>query len=598
MGICLSIDAAAAWAADDDGRNVLDDRPAARDDAAKKTDAEIQTLINQLGDPEPEVRNNAAKALRERGAVVKRALLKATESPRPAIADAAQALLAEIPWSEPGDSAAIKTALSNYGSLEPAERAVRLRALATTSTRPGGLAGQRKATLRVLSQEHAPEVAWLVLPFINPDASWAEPIKQIDEATASSALLLFKARHLQQVGQQEQALALMQRTIDLESREPTTSVQNVYPATAKLTQNDRRQRRYAKAAERLRTLLQRGDDSSAPAINEMEESLLELQTRFGPLPGFAGDLTRDTSPTGGVRQAVALAAICERVGTGIGPLLLDAALADRPNEDNVAKATRLVEAGNMLAKLGAAEKAIPVLERVSAMAGDDLATNELAVRAGEADLRLHDLYAQTERYLKAATHLELAIARLQMQFEAVRANGERTAIPMAELQARIHWNYFKHAEQQKDTAAMQDRAKQILATGSDSSSIFLDVLPTLEQTNTPAEVDEYFNRVYAAADAQLKAQPDDASNYNEVAWLCARAGRRLDEALKLSTEAVKRKPDEAAFLDTLAEAQFRVGKIKDAIASEEKALQSRPDDTFMQEQLARFKQAATTRPSN
>ena len=51
-------------------------------------------------------------------------------------------------------------------------------------------------------------------------------------------------------------------------------------------------------------------------------------------------------------------------------------------------------------------------------------------------------------------------------------------------------------------------------------------------------------------------------------------------------------PENAAYLDTAAEAHFRNGDAKGAVRMETRALELRPNDAFMQEQLARFKRAA------
>jgi hypothetical protein len=60
------------------------------------------------------------------------------------------------------------------------------------------------------------------------------------------------------------------------------------------------------------------------------------------------------------------------------------------------------------------------------------------------------------------------------------------------------------------------------------------------------------NQLVATGEADPGAQ-------NDLAWLCARCGERLDEAVKLAKAAVGSSPDTAAYLDTLAEAQYRAG---------------------------------------
>ena len=53
------------------------------------------------------------------------------------------------------------------------------------------------------------------------------------------------------------------------------------------------------------------------------------------------------------------------------------------------------------------------------------------------------------------------------------------------------------------------------------------------------------------------------------------------------------RPDNAAYLDTLAEAHFRLGNAQKAAELEERVLRARPNDPFLQAQLTRFRAAAT-----
>jgi tetratricopeptide (TPR) repeat protein len=83
---------------------------------------------------------------------------------------------------------------------------------------------------------------------------------------------------------------------------------------------------------------------------------------------------------------------------------------------------------------------------------------------------------------------------------------------------------------------------------------------------------------------------------NNLAWLLARSDVNLDEALKLATRAIELDPENAAFLDTAAEANFRAGNAPEAMRLEQLALEQNPDDGFMTRQLERFR-SATTQPA-
>jgi hypothetical protein len=51
-------------------------------------------------------------------------------------------------------------------------------------------------------------------------------------------------------------------------------------------------------------------------------------------------------------------------------------------------------------------------------------------------------------------------------------------------------------------------------------------------------------------------------------------------------------PDNAAFVDTLAEAQFQNGNYAEAARLEAQVVRARPTDRFLQEQLRKFEAAA------
>jgi predicted Zn-dependent protease len=75
---------------------------------------------------------------------------------------------------------------------------------------------------------------------------------------------------------------------------------------------------------------------------------------------------------------------------------------------------------------------------------------------------------------------------------------------------------------------------------------------------------------------------------NSIAWLCVRCGQHLDEALRLAEGAVALDPDNPALLDTAAEANFRLGKAERAVKLESRAVELRPEDSFLREQLQKF----------
>ncbi len=223
-------------------------------------------------------------------------------------------------------------------------------------------------------------------------------------------------------------------------------------------------------------------------------------------------------------------------------------------------------------------------------AGED--TEGLEVIAPNGDLRLFDLAARLDLDDQAANHLDRALDKL----------GPDNGLTLTRGQATESWNYedarttaiwyrYKGAIARKDQVAADTIAKDLLDRKSPDMAIFLDVLPTLEKIAKSEEVDAYFDKVYEHQQAKMTASPDEPVHKNDLAWLAARSGRKLTEALGFAEAAVKAKPDSAAYLDTLAEVKFRLGLIDEAIKLEERAIELDPKEPFMKEQLERFKKA-------
>lgn len=77
---------------------------------------------------------------------------------------------------------------------------------------------------------------------------------------------------------------------------------------------------------------------------------------------------------------------------------------------------------------------------------------------------------------------------------------------------------------------------------------------------------------------------------NALAWYCATADVHLEESLIAARRAVDLDPSNSGTLDTLAEVQYRLNRIDDAIATIDQALALAPGDSYLLEQRQRFLQ--------
>jgi putative PEP-CTERM system TPR-repeat lipoprotein len=86
--------------------------------------------------------------------------------------------------------------------------------------------------------------------------------------------------------------------------------------------------------------------------------------------------------------------------------------------------------------------------------------------------------------------------------------------------------------------------------------------------------------------ALLRVQPGNAAVLNNLAWVAHRLGRA--EALGYAERACKLRPDQPAYLDTLAQLLARTGQLPRALEVQNRALALAPDDNALRLTLARL----------
>jgi tetratricopeptide (TPR) repeat protein len=191
---------------------------------------------------------------------------------------------------------------------------------------------------------------------------------------------------------------------------------------------------------------------------------------------------------------------------------------------------------------------------------------------------------------------ETAAGYLERAMQIKRTRDMDFSVPSRrgddDVWAEIHWRRARAAQARGDTAVANARVKSLLQLLPTNTDLTISMIDWLKQVKRDEDAKVLFDKVHIQTSAKLDAAPDDEKPgmKNDLAWLCARVGERLNDAVKLATEAVEAQPDNAAFLDTLAEACFRAGKVDDAIAHEQRALDLEPDNAFMKQQIERFRE--------
>jgi len=114
------------------------------------------------------------------------------------------------------------------------------------------------------------------------------------------------------------------------------------------------------------------------------------------------------------------------------------------------------------------------------------------------------------------------------------------------------------------------------------------LVPALEKLGRSKEAEEILATASAALEAVLADYPRSAGHHNSLAWLWACCNRRLDAAMEHARRAVELKPDEPAFLDTLAEVHFRQGNPAKAVELQRRCVEMAPENKVYRERLERF----------
>ena len=113
--------------------------------------------------------------------------------------------------------------------------------------------------------------------------------------------------------------------------------------------------------------------------------------------------------------------------------------------------------------------------------------------------------------------------------------------------------------------------------------------PAVRQAGLIQDHDRWFSRSWQAFGQVLKQFPESANSQNTAAWFASRAQRQLDEAEAQLKKALKKYPEQPAYLDTMAEIQFARGKRKDAVKWSRKAILLAPTETELRKQFHHFR---------
>lgn len=582
---------------------------------AQPLPSDPSALVDLLNAPRPARRAAAKRALFDLGRAGRPTVAAASLEDSP-LGAAARGLLMDLPWDRPDDPPSVRGLLKNYGSLNPPARAAAVGQLEELAA----LAG-RPAVLRLLREDPSPAVGWAAAGKVTDalDSAtaaelrrWAESADVLRTLRPPALVAAAAAVDLKAGGTDNDPEALALLRTALSRAGPGDDLSRLKPIILRLVREAESRKDCAAVLDLARRQLTlagaagygppvTADESGQPPsptddpADDAAWLLLQVQAGYGPLPGVAADFADADAHLAGGGGALPLYAAGRMLGRAGRPLLAAgfdlAAYAAGGLDPDGRFAT-----GERLARAGWYGRARYEFNTVLLLPGQGAGVSEANVR-----LRLFNVYLATRQYADAADALQ-ACYDLTGGQDFIRTDpaGESKPWPPAAVLAEVWRVRFLDAKGRKSKPEMNAAADRLLRLVKAAPEVAPDLVFALAELGRNKEIGPVFNPAYAAIKAELNARPTDPLRMNQLAWLLAQSDRKLDEALKLATEAVRLMPQNAGYMDTLAEVQFRRGAFGEAAKLERRALAIDPGDAFMAEQLAKFEaagKAAATKPA-
>lgn len=134
--------------------------------------------------------------------------------------------------------------------------------------------------------------------------------------------------------------------------------------------------------------------------------------------------------------------------------------------------------------------------------------------------------------------------------------------------------------------AMLDRCHANAPSDGSLADFFL---PAVRAAGLKTEHDAWYRKSFTNLRGMIDRYPDADNLRNTAAWFASRANRDLDLAEKDIMAAISLNPNEAAYLDTMAEIHFAKGDRAKAVEWSNRAMSHAPTDDQIRKQAERFR---------
>ncbi len=208
---------------------------------------------------------------------------------------------------------------------------------------------------------------------------------------------------------------------------------------------------------------------------------------------------------------------------------------------------------------------------------------------------LSEMLHDQEKDLDAAKTLESAVALMDHNIKSnqIDQNGGRD---IDAVRARMHFFFGSAYGEQGDRAQQLEHLDKAVAADSTDADALIALyrLPN----PTPERKAKTSKQIREAAEIfrqQIKANADDASPNNQLAWLVSNTEGDYQEALRSSQRSLELKPNTSAYLDTLGRCYYAVGDLENAVINQRQAVKLEPHSFQLQRQLKFFEEQLAKR---
>jgi tetratricopeptide (TPR) repeat protein len=190
----------------------------------------------------------------------------------------------------------------------------------------------------------------------------------------------------------------------------------------------------------------------------------------------------------------------------------------------------------------------------------------------------------------AAEVLERAVDSMEKNVaEGNRANNADR--PVGAIRARMLY-FFSRDELEKDPSRSRRHLQEAVEADPTDADVLIALYHLPDQS--PEERERVKQLIRAAADLfrqQISRAPDDATPYNQLAWLVGNTEGDFEEATRHSHKSLELRPDTPGYYDTLAHCYFAQQDYENAVRYQTKAVDGDPSSGLMKNKLKVFRDA-------